>query len=183
MKLEDFDYYLPKELIAQIPAEPRDSSRLMLVNKSSGEIGHYRFNQIDRFLHAGDVLVLNRTRVIPARLIGKKKDTGAAIEVLLLKRLERDKWEALVKPGKRLKPGQEVVFGNGLLTAELKEILDNGNRVFLFKYSGLWEELLDRLGKMPLPPYIYTELKDQERYQTVYAQENGSAAAPTAGLH
>jgi S-adenosylmethionine:tRNA ribosyltransferase-isomerase len=127
--------------------------------------------------------VLNRTRVIPARLIGEKQGTGAAIEILLLKRLEIDIWEALVRPGKRLKPGQTVVFGGGLLTAELLEVLDNGNRIFRFRYAGLWEEILDRLGKIPLPPYIFTELKNQERYQTIYARENGSAAAPTAGLH
>ncbi|NLM20417.1 MAG: tRNA preQ1(34) S-adenosylmethionine ribosyltransferase-isomerase QueA [Peptococcaceae bacterium] len=183
MKLEDFDYFLPEELIAQTPVEPRDSSRLMVVNKTSGEIGLFRFNQIDRFLQAGDVLVLNRTKVIPARLIGKKKETGAIIEVFLLKRLSQDKWETLVRPGRRVKPGQEVVFGDNLLTAELLEVLDNGNRVFRFKYAGLWEEILDKLGEMPLPPYIFTQLKDQARYQTVYAREDGSVAAPTAGLH
>ena len=183
MKLEDFDYFLPEELIAQTPVEPRDSSRLMAVNKTSGEIGLFRFSQIDRFLQAGDVLVLNRTKVIPARLIGKKKDTGAVIEVFLLKRLGIDRWETLVKPGRRVKPGQEVVFGDNLLTAELLEVLDNGNRVFRFKYSGIWEEILDKLGEMPLPPYIFTQLKDQARYQTVYAREDGSVAAPTAGLH
>ena len=183
MKLEDFDYFLPEELIAQTPVEPRDSSRLMVVNKTSGEIGLFRFNQIDRFLQAGDVLVLNRTKVIPARLIGKKKETGAIIEVFLLKRLSQDKWETLVRPGRRVKPGQEVVFGDNLLTAELLEVLDNGNRVFRFKYAGLWEEILDKLGEMPLPPYIFTKLENQARYQTVYAREDGSVAAPTAGLH
>jgi len=183
MRLEDFNFDLPEELIAQTPVEPRDSSRLMLVNRENGQIEHYLFRQIEQFLNDGDVLVLNRTRVIPARLMGKKKDTGAKIEVLLLNRTEKDIWEVLIKPGKRLKPGQEAVFGDGLLTAELLGVLENGNRLIKFHYSGLFEEILDQLGKMPLPPYITTELQDQERYQTVYARESGSAAAPTAGLH
>ncbi len=183
MRLEDFDFYLPEELIAQTPVEPRDASKLMLLNKESGEINHYFFSQIEQLLQPGDVLVLNRTKVIPARLIGEKKGTGAKIEVLLLKRIEKDIWEVLVKPGRRLKVGQEVVFGNGLLTGLLLSIMENGNRLIKFQYSGLFEEILDKLGKMPLPPYITTELKDQGRYQTVFARESGSAAAPTAGLH
>ncbi|AHF10155.1 MULTISPECIES: tRNA preQ1(34) S-adenosylmethionine ribosyltransferase-isomerase QueA [Dehalobacter] len=183
MRLEDFDYDLPERLIAQTPAEPRDSSRLMLVDKAKGEIFHYLFQDIVQFFNAGDVLVLNKTRVIPARLIGQKEGTGAKIEVLLLKRIDRDRWEVLVKPGKRLKQGQTVVFGGGLLRGELIGILDDGNRIIHFTYSGLFEEVLDSLGEMPLPPYITAKLNDKERYQTVYAKENGSAAAPTAGLH
>lgn len=183
MKLADFDYELPEELIAQTPVEPRDSSRLMVMDKVKGEIFHYIFKDIEQFLHPGDVLVLNRTRVLPARLIGVKEETGAKIEVLLLKRLTRDAWEVLVKPGKRLKTGQKVIFGEGLLQGELTEILDNGNRIMTFTYEGLFEEVLDKLGEMPLPPYITAELENKERYQTVYARENGSAAAPTAGLH
>lgn len=183
MRLEDFDYNLPEELIAQNPVEPRDSSRLMVVNKANGAIGHYSFKEIEKFLKPGDVLVLNKTKVIPARLLGEKKGTGARIEVLLLKRMQNTLWEVLIRPGKRLKPEQEVVFGGGLLTGRLISILDNGNRLMEFTYEGLFEEVLDKLGKMPLPPYIHTELKDKERYQTVYAKESGSAAAPTAGLH
>ncbi|UWG95643.1 tRNA preQ1(34) S-adenosylmethionine ribosyltransferase-isomerase QueA [Dehalobacter sp. DCM] len=183
MKLADFDYELPEDLIAQNPVEPRDSSRLMVLDKSHGEIFHHSFREIDQYLHRGDVLVLNRTRVLPARLIGIKEGTGAKIEVLLLKRLTKDRWEVLVKPGKRLKPEQVVVFGEGLLRGVLQEVLDNGNRIMAFTYDGLFEEVLDQLGEMPLPPYITAELENKERYQTVYARENGSAAAPTAGLH
>lgn len=183
MRLEDFDYYLPEELIAQHPVEPRDSSRLMIVDRISGDILHKTFRDILNFLQAGDVLVLNKTKVIPARLLGEKKDTGANIEVLLLHRLEQNLWEVLIKPGKRLKPGQEVVFGRGLFFGKLISILENGNRIMEFSYSGLFEEVLDELGKMPLPPYIHAELQDKERYQTVYAKDSGSAAAPTAGLH
>lgn len=183
MRLEDFDYDLPEELIAQNPVEPRDSSRLMVVDKTKGEIVHYTFREIEQLLKPGDVLVLNKTKVIPARLLGEKKGTGAQIEVLLLKRIENNLWEVLIKPGKRLKVEQEVIFGGGLLTGKLLTILENGNRIMEFKYAGLFEEVLDNLGKMPLPPYIHTELKDKERYQTVYAKESGSAAAPTAGLH
>jgi len=187
MRVDEFDFFLPEELIAQTPAEPRDASRLMVINKESGEIEHRVFKEIEEFLRPGDVLVLNRTKVIPARLIGEKTGTGAAkgarIEILLLKRLEKDLWEVLVKPGKRLKKGQEVAFGGGILTGRLEEILDNGNRIIRFKYTGMFEEILDILGKMPLPPYITRELDDQGRYQTVYARESGSAAAPTAGLH
>lgn len=183
MRLEEFDYYLPEELIAQSPVEPRDSSRLMVVDKTKGEIGHSTFKEIEKFLKTGDVLVLNKTKVIPARLLGVKKGTGAQIEVLLLKRIENRAWEVLIKPGKRLKMEQEVIFGGGLLTGKLQSIMENGNRIMEFEYVGLFEEVLDKLGKMPLPPYIHTELQNKERYQTVYAKESGSAAAPTAGLH
>jgi len=183
MRVDEFDYILPEELIAQVPVEPRDSSRLMVVDRKKGTFQHRQFRQLIDFLNPGDVLVINKTKVIPARLIGQKAGTGAKIEVLLLKRTEDRVWEVLVKPGKRLKAGQEVVFGDGRLTGKLLSILDNGNRVMAFAYEGLFEEVLDKLGKMPLPPYITAELKDQERYQTVYAKESGSAAAPTAGLH
>lgn len=183
MKVADFDYDLPQELIAQHPLEPRDSSRLMVLDRQTQTIEHHIFHELPRFLRAGDVLVLNNTRVIPARLIGEKQETQAKIELLLLKRLEQDIWEVLVKPGKRLKVGQWVSFGGGALTAELLEILPDGNRRVRFSYQGVFEEVLDRLGTMPLPPYITEQLDDQERYQTVYAQERGSAAAPTAGLH
>ncbi len=183
MQLKDFDFYLPEELIAQVPIEPRDRSRLMLIDRAKGELFHYQFTQLDTLLKAGDVLVLNKTKVIPARLFGKKEATGAQIEVLLLNRLETDLWEVILRPGKRLKVGQKVVFGEGLLVGELVSINDNGNRLLRFQYEGLFEAVLDELGKMPLPPYIHIELEDKERYQTVYAKENGSAAAPTAGLH
>ncbi len=182
MKVADFDYDLPEELIAQHPLEPRDSSRLMVLNRENEGVGHHVFHDLPQYLHAGDVLVLNTTRVIPARLIGEK-ETQAKIEFLLLKRLEQDNWEVLVKPGKRLKVGQKVSFGNGLLMGELLEIMPDGNRRVKFHYEGVFEEVLDRLGTMPLPPYITEQLEDQGRYQTVYAQEKGSAAAPTAGLH
>lgn len=183
MKLKDFDFYLPEELIAQVPIEPRDRSRMMLIDRAKGEIFHYQFSQLDTILKAGDVLVLNKTKVIPARLFGKKEVTGTQIEVLLLNRLETDLWEVILRPGKRLKLGQKVVFGEGVLKGELINIKDNGNRVLRFHYEGLFENVLDELGKMPLPPYIKVELEDKDRYQTVYAKENGSAAAPTAGLH
>lgn len=183
MRLEDFDFELPEELIAQHPVEPRDSSRLMVVKRFSGEIKHQIFRDLPDFLQAGDVLVLNNTKVIPARLIGEKENTQAKIECLLLKRREKDVWETLIKPGKRLKVGQRVVFGGGLLVGELLEILPDGNRVMQFFYEGVFEAVLDQLGNMPLPPYITAELEDKERYQTVYAKESGSAAAPTAGLH
>lgn len=183
MQLKDFDFHLPEELIAQVPIEPRDRSRMMVIDRAKGELFHYLFTQLDILLKAGDVLVLNKTRVIPARLFGKKEATGAQIEVLLLNRLETDLWEVILRPGKRLKTGQKVVFGEGLLVGELISINDNGNRVLRFQYEGLFEGVLDELGKMPLPPYIHIELEDKERYQTVYAKENGSAAAPTAGLH
>lgn len=183
MRLEDFDFTLPEALIAQQPIEPRDASRLMLVDRNEKKTEHYRFRQIEDLLRPGDVLVLNKTKVIPARLLGEKKGTGAAIEVLLLKRLENQVWEVLVKPGKRLKTGQEVTFGGGLLTGKLLTVLDNGNRIMEFQFEGLFESVLDQLGEMPLPPYITAKLEHKERYQTVYAKESGSAAAPTAGLH
>jgi S-adenosylmethionine:tRNA ribosyltransferase-isomerase len=183
MKLEDFDYYLPPELIAQHPLEPRDSSRLMVLNKTTCKISHHKFKDFENFLKPGDVLVLNKTKVMPARLLGEKKGTGAQIEVLLLRRISNNSWEVLIKPGKRLKVGQEVIFGGGLLSGKLDSILANGNRIMVFDFAGLFEEVLDNLGKMPLPPYIHADLQDKERYQTVYAKESGSAAAPTAGLH
>ncbi|MHB1653383.1 MAG: tRNA preQ1(34) S-adenosylmethionine ribosyltransferase-isomerase QueA [Desulfitobacteriaceae bacterium] len=183
MKVSDYDFYLPEKLIAQHPLEPRDASRLMVVHKKSQVIEHKRFQNLPELLKAGDVMVLNNTRVIPARLIGEKAETKARIEVLLLKRLDRDVWEVLLKPAKRVRVGQEVIFGRETLTGELLEILDNGNRRMRFNYAGIFEEVLDRLGEMPLPPYITAELQDSERYQTVYAKERGSAAAPTAGLH
>jgi S-adenosylmethionine:tRNA ribosyltransferase-isomerase len=183
LNVSDFDFYLPEELIAQRPIEPRDSSRLMVVDRAGQRIENHLFRDLGSFLKAGDVLVLNNTRVLPARLLGYKKDTQARIEVLLLKRLERDIWEVLVRPGKRLKVGQEVIFAEDLLKGKLLEVLANGNRLLRFEYQGVFEEVLDQLGKMPLPPYITAQLEDQERYQTVYAKERGSAAAPTAGLH
>lgn len=183
MELSEFDFYLPQELIAQHPVEPRDSSRLMVIHRAQGEIEHHTFHELPNLLQAGDVLVVNNTRVIPARLIGEKEGTGAHIECLLLKRLERDVWEVLVKPGKRLKEGQKVGFGGGKLEGELLEILPNGNRRIRFTYEGVFEAVLDELGNMPLPPYITEKLENKERYQTVYAKESGSAAAPTAGLH
>lgn len=183
MKLEDFDFNLPEELIAQHPVEPRDSSRLMVVDRSTGNIQHHVFRELPGLLKAGDVLVVNNTRVIPARLMGEKEGTQAKMECLLLKRREQDVWEVLIKPGKRLKEGQSVLFGGGLLKGELLEILPDGNRVMRFSYDGVFEAVLDELGNMPLPPYITEQLEDKERYQTVYSQESGSAAAPTAGLH
>lgn len=183
MKLEDFDFDLPEELIAQHPIEPRDSSRLMVIDRSNGSIKHQVFRELPSLLKAGDVLVVNNTRVIPARLMGEKEGTQAKIECLLLKRRERDIWEVLIKPGKRLKEGQSVIFGEGLLKGELLEVLPDGNRVIRFTYDGVFEAVLDELGNMPLPPYITEQLEDKERYQTVYSKESGSAAAPTAGLH
>lgn len=183
MKVADFDFELPQELIAQHPVEPRDASRLMTVDRRTQTISHGVFSDLVSLLREGDVLVLNTTRVIPARLVGEKMDTQAAVEILLLKRLDQDIWEVLVRPGKRLKIGQKVSFGAGKLVAELIDILPDGNRKVRFSYAGIFEEVLDRLGTMPLPPYITASLDDQERYQTVYAQERGSAAAPTAGLH
>ncbi len=183
MNVSEFDFYLPETLIAQHPVEPRDASRLMVLSRENGNIEHHTFRDLVTLLKTGDVLVLNNTRVIPARLIGEKEGTEGKIEVLLLKRLELDVWEALVKPGKRLKVGQKVLFGGGILTAELLDILENGNRRINFTYSGVFETILDTLGQMPLPPYITAQLEDQGRYQTVYAKERGSVAAPTAGLH
>ncbi|HUS89654.1 MAG TPA: tRNA preQ1(34) S-adenosylmethionine ribosyltransferase-isomerase QueA [Desulfosporosinus sp.] len=183
MNVSEFDFNLPETLIAQHPVEPRDASRLMVLNRDSGRIEHHTFRDLVTLLKTGDVLVLNNTRVIPARLIGEKEGTEGKIEVLLLKRLELDVWEALVKPGKRLKVGQKVRFGSGMLIGELLDILENGNRRINFTYSGVFETILDTLGQMPLPPYITAQLEDQGRYQTVYAKERGSVAAPTAGLH
>ena len=183
MNVSEFDFYLPETLIAQHPVEPRDASRLMVLNRDSGRIEHHTFRDLSSLLKTGDVLVLNNTRVIPARLIGEKEGTEGKIEFLLLKMLELNVWEALVKPGKRLKVGQKVRFGNGILIGELLDILENGNRRIHFTYSGVFETILDTLGQMPLPPYITAQLEDQERYQTVYAKERGSVAAPTAGLH
>lgn len=183
MKLSDYFYNLPKDLIAQDPLEDRTSSRLMIQNKNTGEVKHEIFSNIINYLNPGDCLVINDTKVIPARLIGTKADSGAEIEVLLLKRRENDVWETLVKPGKKARPGSEILFGNGMLRAKVLDIVFEGNRLIQFKYEGIFEEILDKLGQMPLPPYITHELKERNRYQTVYAKHEGSAAAPTAGLH
>lgn len=183
MKLTDFNYDLPEELIAQDPLEKRSDSRLMVVGREDGSITHKHFYDIIDYLNPGDCLVINDTKVIPARLMGVKSDTGASIEVLLLKRKEEKVWETLVKPGKKMKVGAKVVFGDGLLKGEVIDIVEEGNRLIRFEYEGIWEELLDQLGQMPLPPYITHQLKDKNRYQTVYAEHEGSAAAPTAGLH
>jgi len=183
MKVSDFDFYLPEELIAQHPLEKRDESRLMVLDKKTGEIEHKRFYDIIDYLNKGDTLVLNNTRVMPARLIGEKENTGGKIEFLLLKRVEGDKWECLAKPGKSAREGRRFTFGNGILKAEVIEVLENGNRIVEFYYEGIFEQVLDSLGEMPLPPYIHEKLEDKERYQTVYSKEKGSAAAPTAGLH
>ncbi len=183
MKLTDFNYDLPEELIAQDPLEKRSDSRLMVVGREDGSIEHKHFYDIIDYLNPGDCLVINDTKVIPARLMGVKEDTGASIEVLLLKRKEEKVWETLVKPGKKMKIGARVTFGDGLLTGEVIDIVEEGNRLIRFEYEGIWEELLDQLGQMPLPPYITHQLKDKNRYQTVYAEHEGSAAAPTAGLH
>ncbi len=179
----DYYYDLPKELIAQDPLLKRSDSRLMTLNKKTGEIEHKHFYDIIDFLNPGDCLVLNNTKVIPARLLGTRKDTGAVIELLLLKRLDADTWECLAKPGKKAKIGQIIEFGDGILTAEVIDIVDEGSRVVRFTYEGIFEEILDKLGEMPLPPYITHKLEDKNRYQTVYAKFEGSAAAPTAGLH
>ena len=183
MKVSDFDFYLPEELIAQHPLEKRDESRLMVLDKKTGEIEHKRFYDIIDYLNKGDTLVLNNTRVMPARLIGEKENTGGKIEFLLLKRVEGDKWECLAKPGKSAREGRRFTFGNGILKAQVIEVLENGNRIVEFYYDGIFEQVLDSLGEMPLPPYIHEKLEDKERYQTVYSKEKGSAAAPTAGLH
>ncbi len=183
MDIKDFDYELPQELIAQDPLEDRSSSRLMVLDKKTGEISHRIFHDIIDELNPGDCLVINDTKVIPARLYGVKEDTGAKVEVLLLKREADDVWEVLVKPGKKCRPGAKLSFGDGLLKAEVLEVIDDGNRKIRFSYEGIFEEILDQLGQMPLPPYITHELKDKNRYQTVYAKYEGSAAAPTAGLH
>lgn len=183
MKTSDFYYDLPQELIAQDPLEDRSSSRLMLLDKETGEFSHKVFRDIIDYLQPGDCLVLNNTKVIPARIIGEREGTGARIELLLLKRKSGDVWETLVKPGKKAKPGTKISFGGGLLHAVVEEVVEDGNRLVRFEYEGIFEEILDQLGQMPLPPYITHELKDKNRYQTVYARYEGSAAAPTAGLH
>lgn len=183
MKTDDFDFDLDEDLIAQHPMKNRDESRLMLMNRTSGEISHKRFYDIVDYLEPGDVLVLNDTRVIPARLFGNRPDKDEKIEVLLVKREEDDVWETLVKPGKKMKLGSNITFGDGLLNGEVVDINDEGNRFIKFSYEGIFEEILDELGNMPLPPYITEKLEDKERYQTVYAKHEGSAAAPTAGLH
>ena len=183
MNVKDYDYDLPEELIAQDPLEDRSSSRLMVLDRQTGDVEHRHFTDILEYLHPGDCLVINNTKVIPARLFGVTEDTQAKIEVLLLKRKENDIWETLVKPGKKAKPGTKLVFGDGLLTAEVVDVVEEGNRLIQFHYDGIFEEILDQLGQMPLPPYITHQLKDKNRYQTVYAKYDGSAAAPTAGLH
>lgn len=182
MKTHDFYYDLPEELIAQTPLEKRDTSRLMTLDRVTGEVGHKHFYDIIDYLNPGDCLVMNDSRVLPARLLGHRP-TGGAVEVLLLRDLGNKCWECLCKPGKKMQVGNEVIFGNGELTATVKEVQDTGNRVVEFHYEGIFLEVLEHLGKMPLPPYIKEELQDQERYQTVYSRELGSAAAPTAGLH
>lgn len=179
----DFYFDLPQELIAQDPLEDRSASRLLMLDKHTGEVSHHIFREIVDYLYPGDCLVLNNTKVIPARLLGEREGTGAHVEVLLLKRKEGDIWETLVKPGKKCKPGTRLLFGGGLLKAEVLETVEEGNRLIHFEYEGIFEEVLDRLGEMPLPPYITHKLKDKNRYQTVYAKYEGSAAAPTAGLH
>ena len=183
MKTDDFDYNLPEELIAQTPLKQRDASRLMVLDKKTGSIEHKHFSDIIDYLDEGDTLVLNDTKVLPARLIGEKEDTKAVIEILLLKNIENDDWECLTKPARRIKEGTVVNFGNGLLKAKCIKELDDGIRHFTLIYDGILYEILDKLGTMPLPPYIHEKLEDQSRYQTVYAKELGSAAAPTAGLH
>ncbi len=183
MDVKDFDYDLPEELIAQDPLEDRSSSRLMVLDKKTGEVSHHVFKEIINYLRPGDCLVLNNTKVIPARLFGVKEGTLAKIEILLLKRRQNDVWETLVKPGKKAKPGTKIIFGDGILVGEVIDVVEDGNRLIQFTYDGIFEEILDKLGQMPLPPYITHQLKDKNRYQTVYAKYDGSAAAPTAGLH
>lgn len=183
LKKSDFYFELPQELIAQDPLEDRSSSRLLVLDKESGAVSHHVFREITDYLNPGDCLVLNNTKVLPARLLGEREGTGAHVEVLLLKRHQADVWETLVKPGKKCRPGTRLVFGDSLLRAEVLETVEEGNRLIRFEYEGIWEEVLDRLGEMPLPPYITHKLQDKNRYQTVYAKYEGSAAAPTAGLH
>ena len=183
LKTSDYYFDLPQELIAQDPLEDRAASRLLVMNRRTGEIEHRIFSDITEYLQPGDTLVLNDTKVIPARLLGTKEQTGANVEILLLKRLGADRWETLVRPGRKLKPGARVTFGDGSLKAVILDILDEGNRLVEFQYDGIFEEVLDRLGEMPLPPYITHKLADKNMYQTVYAKYEGSAAAPTAGLH
>ncbi len=183
MNVKDFSYELPQELIAQDPLEDRSGSRLMVLNKTTGEVEHKIFKDIINYLNPGDCLVINNTKVLPARLFGVKEGTLAKIELLLLKRKENDVWETLVKPGKKARPGTKIIFGDGILTGEIIDVVDEGNRLVKFHYDGIFEEILDQLGQMPLPPYITHQLQDKQRYQTVYAKYDGSAAAPTAGLH
>ena len=183
MDVKDFYYDLPQELIAQDPLRDRSASRLMVLDKNTGEIQHRIFKNITEYLKPGDCLVINNTKVIPARLYGVKEGTEAKVEILLLKRMENDVWETLVKPGKKCRPGARLSFGEGILTGEVIDIVEEGNRLIRFEYEGNFEEILDRLGQMPLPPYITHQLEDKTRYQTVYAKHDGSAAAPTAGLH
>lgn len=183
MRTEDFKFYLPEELIAQDPLEDRSSSRLLVLDKKTGEVEHRAFRDVVDYLEAGDCLVINDTKVLPARLIGEREGTGAKVEVLLLKRQANDVWEALVKPGKKARPGMRLIFGGGILIGDVMEVVEEGNRLIKFEYQGIFEEILDQLGQMPLPPYITHQLEDKNRYQTVYAKHTGSAAAPTAGLH
>lgn len=182
MKKSDFDFYLPEELIAQTPLEKRDSSRLLVLDKATGALEHRHFYELPEFLNEGDCLVLNNSRVLPARLIGAR-ETGGAVELVLLRDLGEGRWECLSRPGRKTRPGTKLVFGGGELTAEVESVAEGGNRIVRFDYEGIFLEVLERLGKMPLPPYIKEELNDPERYQTVYSRELGSAAAPTAGLH
>ena len=183
MNVKDFYFDLPQELIAQDPLEDRASSRLLVLDRETGEVTHRKFRDILGYLNPGDCLVINDTKVIPARLIGSREGTNAKIEVLLLKRRENDIWETLVKPGKKAKPGTVICFGDGLLKGTVIDVVEEGNRLIQFSYDGIFEEILDRLGQMPQPPYITYQLQDKNRYQTVYAKHEGSAAAPTAGLH
>lgn len=183
MTTKDFYYDLPQELIAQTPLDDRTASKMMVLDRENGEISHKHFYDVLQYLKKGDCLVMNNTRVIPARLYGAKEGSGGKIEFLLLKRLELDKWEVILKPGKKARVGSRFEFGDGLLKAEVLEVIEDGNRIVKFEYDGVWEELIDRLGEMPLPPYIKEKLSDRERYQTVYSKIEGSAAAPTAGLH
>lgn len=183
MKTSDFKFHLPEELIAQYPLKDRTSSKLLVMDKETGELEHHVFRDIVDYLNEGDCLVLNNTKVLPARLIGMKENTGGKVEFLLLNKLEEHQWEVMVKPGKKAKPGARIEFGGGLLKAEVIEVLEGGNRKVRFEYEGIFENVLDELGQMPLPPYITAELEDRDRYQTVYAKHQGSAAAPTAGLH
>jgi len=183
MRTSDFYYNLPEELIAQHPPLVRGESRLLSLNGNTGEVTHMSFPELPSLLIPGDCLVINNTRVIPARLLGVRKDTGAAVEILLLKRLDRDSWETIVRPGKKVRQGHEIVFIPGRLSCVVEDVMDTGNRIVRFAFEGIWEEVLDEAGTMPLPPYIHEQLEDKERYQTVYAKDPGSAAAPTAGLH
>lgn len=183
MKTSDFNFDLPEELIAQYPLEDRTSSRLLVLDKETGNLEHHVFREIVDYFEEGDCLVLNNTKVLPARLIGAKEGTGGKVEFLLLNKVRENQWEVMVKPGKKAKPGAKIEFGNGILKAEVLEVLDGGNRLVSFQHEGIFEQVLDELGQMPLPPYITAQLEDKDRYQTVYAKHQGSAAAPTAGLH